>query len=132
MASYLHTCYRIGEIERSVVLLRGARLRGGGPDAHSRRGDQRVHGHARRGRSRLELSYNHGVDSYELGTGYNHIAIAVDDFESHPRTGPAMKGMEPEQPPYHPVGLTDGPLICFVRDPDGYRVELIEIKQCRR
>jgi lactoylglutathione lyase len=73
---------------------------------------------------RLELTYNHGVDSYELGTGYNHIAIAVDDIEAT-LEGLGSEGIEPEKPPYRPGGRTEGPLIAFVRDPDGYRIELI-------
>jgi lactoylglutathione lyase len=75
--------------------------------------------------ARLELTYNHGVDSYELGTGYNHIACTVDNLDGT-LAGLAEKGIEPEKPPYHPGGNEEAPLICFVRDPDGYRVELIE------
>ena len=120
MASYLHTCYRIGDIDRSVSFyekLGFGELRGeqsvtrpinvfmGLP------GEDPV----------LELTYNHGVDSYELGTGYNHIAIAVDDLEG---TLGALSsdGIEPEKPPYRPGGRTEGSFIAFVRDPDGYRV----------
>ena len=73
----------------------------------------------------LELTYNHGVDSYDLGTGYNHIAIAVDDLDGT-LEGLSNDGIEPEKPPYRPGGRTTGSLIAFVRDPDGYRVELIE------
>ena len=73
---------------------------------------------------RLELTYNHGVDSYELGTGYNHIAIPVDDLDATLERL-ADEGIEPEKPPYRPGGRTEGPRICFVRDPDGYRIELI-------
>jgi lactoylglutathione lyase len=72
----------------------------------------------------LELTYNHGVDSYDLGTGYNHIALLVDDLDEA-LAGLHEKGIEPEKPPYRPGGRTEGPRICFVRDPDGYRVELI-------
>ena len=72
----------------------------------------------------LELTYNHGVDSYELGTGYNHIALLVDDLDGT-LAGLSEKGIEPEKAPYRPGGRTEGPRICFVRDPDGYRVELI-------
>ena len=71
----------------------------------------------------LELTYNHGVDSYELGTGYNHIAIAVDDLDGT-LAGLAEDGIEPEKPPYSI--REGGSRICFVRDPDGYRIELIE------
>ena len=72
----------------------------------------------------LELTYNHGVDSYDLGTGYNHIALAVEDLDG--TLGKlAGDGIEPEKPPYRPGGRTEGSFLCFVRDPDGYRVELI-------
>jgi lactoylglutathione lyase len=71
----------------------------------------------------LELTYNHGVDSYDLGTGYNHIALAVDDLDGT-LEGLASDGIEPEKPPYQV--REGGSRICFVRDPDGYRIELIE------
>ena len=72
----------------------------------------------------LELTYNHGVDSYELGTGYNHIAILVDDLEG--TLGGALQGRHRAgEAAVPPGGRTEGPFIAFVRDPDGYRVELI-------
>jgi lactoylglutathione lyase len=72
---------------------------------------------------RLELTYNFGVDSYELGTGYNHIAITAPDLDG---TLDQLKeqGIEPEKPPY--TVREGGSRICFVRDPDGYRIEIIE------
>ena len=77
---------------------------------------------------RLELTYNHGVDSYELGTGYNHIALTVDDIDGTlERLG--EQGIEPEKPPYRV--REGGSLIAFVRDPDGYRIELIEKNKAR-
>ena len=72
----------------------------------------------------LELTYNHDGRTYDLGTGYGHIAIGVDDLDA---TLAALKdghGIEPERPPYQVS--EGGSRICFVRDPDGYRVELIE------
>ncbi len=118
----IHTCYRIAEIDRSVAFYtalgfeerRRMPIREeainvflGLPGA----GDQ------------LELTYNHGVDSYELGTGYGHIALTVEDMQQT-LAGLAAQGIEPERPPYR---LREGgSLLCFVRDPDGYRVELIE------
>jgi lactoylglutathione lyase len=71
----------------------------------------------------LELTFNHDGRTYELGTGYGHIALAVDDMAT---TLESLKeqGIEPEREPYR---LRDGgSLLCFVQDPDGYRVELIE------
>jgi lactoylglutathione lyase len=72
---------------------------------------------------RLELTYNFGVDSYELGTGYNHIAVTVGDLDGT-LEALAEKGITPEKPPY--TVREGGSRLCFVRDPDGYRIELIE------
>jgi lactoylglutathione lyase len=72
----------------------------------------------------LELTYNHGVDSYDHGTAYNHIALLVDDLDGT-LAQLAGQGIEPEKPPYRPGGRTAGHRIAFVRDPDGYRIELI-------
>jgi len=72
---------------------------------------------------RLELTYNFGVEEYELGTGYGHIAVAVDDLAATLERL-AAQGIEPEREPYRV--REGGSLLCFVRDPDGYRIELIE------
>jgi lactoylglutathione lyase len=63
----------------------------------------------------LELTYNHDGRTYELGTGYGHIALSVDDMA---KTLAALKtqGVEAEREPYR---VRDGgSLICFVGDPD--------------
>lgn len=71
----------------------------------------------------LELTVNDGrTEPYELGEGYNHMAVTVDDLED----ALGRLGVEPEKPPYRPGGREDLPRICFVADPDGYRIELIE------
>jgi lactoylglutathione lyase len=118
----VHTCYRIGEIDRSVNFYEALGfeelnrmpirdeainvfmgLPGDGP--------------------RLELTYNFGVDSYEVGTGYGHIAVTVGDLDST-LARLSAQGIEPERPPY--TVREGGSRLCFVRDPDGYRIELIE------
>jgi lactoylglutathione lyase len=72
---------------------------------------------------KLELTYNFGVEDYEIGSGYGHIAITAEDLDA--TLGRlADQGIEPEKPPYNVV--EGGSRICFVRDPDGYRIELIE------
>jgi len=122
--SFIHTCYRIGEIDRSVAFYEklGFSEMGRIPI-----GDEAINvfmGLAGEEMPRLELTYNHGVDSYELGTGYNHMALAVDDLDGTLEQL-AAAGIEPEKPPYRPGGRTEGHRIAFVRDPDGYRIELI-------
>jgi lactoylglutathione lyase len=71
----------------------------------------------------LELTYNHDGRTYDLGTGYGHIAVGVDDLEAS-LAALAGQGIEPEREPYRV--REGGSLLCFVRDPDGYRLELIE------
>ncbi len=123
MASFLHTCYRIGDIDRSVAFYEKL-----GFEERRRMpiGDEAINVFMGLPDEDavLELTYNHGVDSYDLGTGYNHIALLVDDLDGM-LAGLAQSGIEPEKPPYRPGGRTTGSLICFVRDPDGYRIELI-------
>jgi lactoylglutathione lyase len=72
----------------------------------------------------LELTFNHDGRTYELGTGYGHIAIGVDDLDGT-LAQLASQGIDPERPPY--TVRAGGSRICFVRDPDGYRIELIEL-----
>jgi lactoylglutathione lyase len=74
--------------------------------------------------ARLELTYNIGREEpYEIGGGYGHIAITADDLDATLAELAGM-GIEPERPPY--TVREGGSRICFVRDPDGYRIELIE------
>jgi lactoylglutathione lyase len=71
----------------------------------------------------LELTFNHDGRSYEPGTAYGHVAVGVDDLAATLERL-AAQGIEPERPPYRV--REGGSLLCFVRDPDGYRIELIE------
>jgi lactoylglutathione lyase len=71
----------------------------------------------------LELTYNHDGRSYELGTAYGHIALGVDDLDDT-LAALAQVGIEPERDPYRV--REGGSRICFVQDPDGYRIELID------
>jgi lactoylglutathione lyase len=70
----------------------------------------------------LELTLNHDGRTYDLGTGYGHVAIGVDDLDA---TLAALKaqGIEPERAPYQVS--KGGSFLCFVRDPDDYRIEII-------
>jgi lactoylglutathione lyase len=118
----IHTCYRIGDIDRSVAFYEALGFEEVGRMPIREEAINVFMGLPGDG-ARLELTYNFGVDGYELGTGYNHIAVTVDDLDG--TLGRlAEKGIEPERPPYSI--REDGPRLCFVRDPDGYRIELIE------
>jgi lactoylglutathione lyase len=122
MSELIHTCYRIGDIDRSVAFYEALGMQEVGRMPIRDEAVNVFMGFPDDG-ARLELTYNHGVGSYQLGTGYNHIAMTVDDLDA--RLGElAEKGIEPEKPPYRV--REGGSRICFVRDPDGYRIELIE------
>jgi len=71
----------------------------------------------------LELTYNTDGRSYELGTAYGHIAAGVDDL-AETLAALEQEGIRPEREPYRV--REGGSLLCFVQDPDGYRIELID------
>jgi lactoylglutathione lyase len=119
----IHTCYRITDIDRSVAFYEalGFEERGRFPIR-----DEAINvfmGLPGDG-NRLELTYNFGVDSYEIGSGYGHIAVTVDDLDGTLGLLKSEHGIEPERPPY--TVREGGSRLCFVRDPDQYRIELIE------
>jgi lactoylglutathione lyase len=123
VSELIHTCYRIFEIDRSVDFYR--RL-GFEEMARMPIRDEAINvfmGMPDDG-ARLELTWNKDQDEpYEIGTGYGHIALTVEDLDGTLERL-AESGIEPEKPPYSV--REGGSRLCFVRDPDGYRIELIE------
>ncbi len=122
MGELIHTCYRIADPEKSVPFYEAL-----GFEELFRMpiGDEAINvfmGLPGDG-ARLELTHNFGVTEYEIGTGYGHIAISAENLDAT-LARLAERGIEPEKPPY--TVRDDGSRICFVRDPDGYRIELIE------
>src|ERR687887_1020966 len=123
MSELIHTCYRITDIDRSIAFYeklgfeerRRVPIRDEATNVFmGLPGDG----------DRLELTVNVGREEpYEIGTGYGHIALTVDDLDGTLERL-AAAGIEPERPPY--TVSKGGSRLCFVRDPDGYRVELIE------
>jgi lactoylglutathione lyase len=123
--SLIHTCYRILDIDRSVAFyealgfqeVRRAPIRDEAINVFMNLpedGDE----------PRLELTCNTGrTEPYEIGTGYGHIAITAADLDGT-LARLAEQGIAPERPPY--TIREGGNRLCFVRDPDGYRIELIE------
>jgi lactoylglutathione lyase len=120
----IHTCYRIGDPDKSIPFYEalGFEKRRELPIR-----DEAVNyflGVPGADGPELELTHNFGVSSYEIGSGYGHIALHVDDLEQTLARLRDEHGIEPERPPYRV--REGGSLICFVRDPDGYRIELID------
>ncbi len=113
MSELIHTCYRIGDIDRSVSFYEKLGFEETGRFPIRDEAINVFMGLPGDG-ARLELTYNHGVDSYELGTGYNHIALTVDDMDGTLERLAGV-GIEPEKPPY--TVREGGSRLCFVRDP---------------
>jgi lactoylglutathione lyase len=122
----LHTMLRVGDLDRSVdfytnvlgmrLLRKTERPEHGYTLAFVGYGDERSH-------AVLELTHNHGVGTYELGTGYGHIAIAVPDAASACASVRAKGGTVTREAGPVKGGTT---VIAFIQDPDGYKIELIE------
>lgn len=123
--SLIHTCYRITDIDRSVAFYQALGFQEIGRLPIRDEATNVFMGLPDDGpEPRLELTYNHGrAEPYEIGTGYGHIAITTPDMdETLGRL--AKQGIEPERPPY--TVREGGPRLCFVQDPDGYRIEILE------
>jgi lactoylglutathione lyase len=122
---FVHTCVRVRDADASVAFYRAL-------------------GFEERGRLNFESAYNVYLglpgdgdtleltvnvgreERYDLGDGYNHVAVTVDDVDAALRRLEEEVGVTPEKPPYRPGGRDDLPRIAFVADPDGYRIELID------
>jgi lactoylglutathione lyase len=119
----IHTCYRITDPERSIAFYEALGLEKRRELPIREEAMNYFLGVPGNEQPELELTHNFGVDSYELGTAYGHIALTVESM-AETLAALAEKGIEPERPPYSV--REGGSLLCFVRDPDGYRIELIE------
>ena len=126
MARYLHTMYRITDPERSRAFYEALGLEFRRDMDIVREGQTEATNYffgVPGQDEELELTFNHDGRSYELGTAYGHIALGVDDLDAT-LARLATQGIEPERPPY--TVRAGGSRLCFVQDPDGYRIELIE------
>ena len=124
----LHTMLRVGDLQRSIdfyTKVLGMKLlrTSDNPEyqytlAFVGYGNNPDH-------AELELTYNYGVDKYEMGSAYGHIAISADDIYAACESVRANGGNVTREPGPVKGGST---VIAFITDPDGYKVELIERK----
>jgi lactoylglutathione lyase len=123
--AFIHTCYRITDPEQSVAFYEALGFEKRRELPIREEAVNYFLGIPGEDGPELELTYNFDTPGggYELGTGYGHIALTVDDLDAT-LAALAEKGIEPERPPY--AVRAGGSRICFVRDPDSYRIELIE------
>ena len=126
MTRYLHTMYRITDPERSRAFYEalGLEFRRDMPIVRNGEVEATNYFFGVPGQEEeLELTFNHDGRRYEIGTAYGHIAMAVDDLDDA-LAELKEQGIEPEREPYRV--REGGSRLCFVRDPDSYRIELIE------
>ena len=126
MARFLHTMVRITDPERSRAFYEalGMEFRRDLPIVRDGELEATNYFFGYPGQEEeLELTFNHDGRTYELGTAYGHIAVGVGDLDDT-LAKLSQQGIEPERPPY--TVREGGSRLCFVRDPDDYRIELIE------
>lgn len=126
MSRFLHTMLRVGDLQRSVdfytKLLGMKELRrrdvpeGKYTLVFVGYGDEESN-------SVIELTYNYGVEKYELGTAFGHLAIGVPDVAATCDKVRAGGGTVTREPGPVKFGTT---IIAFIKDPDGYLIELIQ------
>lgn len=122
----LHTMIRVGDLERSLRFyteVLGMRLlrRRDYPDGKFTLAFVGYDDESEQ--AAIELTYNWGVEQYELGTGFGHIAIGVRDIYATCEEIKLRDGKVTREPGPMKHGTT---VIAFVEDPDGYKLELIE------
>ncbi|MBT6276990.1 MAG: lactoylglutathione lyase [Chromatiales bacterium] len=126
--SLLHTMLRVGDLQESIdfytdVIGMNLVRQTERPDQGYSLAFVAFGGGNKDGHSELELTYNHGVSEYDLGSAYGHIALGVDDVTATCDRIRAAGGKISREPGPVKGGST---VIAFVEDPTGYKIELIE------
>ena len=126
MTRYLHTMYRITNPDQSRAFYQALGLEFRRDMDIVRSGEREATNYffgVPGQEEELELTFNHDGRTYDLGDAYGHVALSVDDLDE---TLARLKEqrIEPEREPYRV--REGGSRLCFVRDPDGYRIELID------
>ncbi|QSX31624.1 lactoylglutathione lyase [Shewanella cyperi] len=133
MSQLLHTMIRVGNLERSIAFytqVLGMKLLRTSENPQYKYSLAFVgYGEEAQGNAVIELTYNWDVDSYELGTGFGHIAIGTEDIYARCDAIAAAGGKITRAPGPVAGGTTE---IAFVEDPDGYKIELIQLKSAMK
>lgn len=125
---FLHTMLRVGNLERSIAFYTnviGMKLLRRSENPEYKYSLAFLGFEANPQQAELELTYNHGVESYDMGTAYGHIAIGVPDAYKACAAVKAAGGNVTREAGPVKGGTT---VIAFIEDPDGYKIELIERK----
>jgi lactoylglutathione lyase len=123
---FLHTMLRVGDLQRSIdfyTKVLGMKLLRTTDRPEQKYTLAFVGYGSNPEQAELELTYNYGVDKYDLGTAYGHLAIGVDDVHAACDRIRASGGTITREPGPVKGGTT---MIAFVQDPDGYKIELIQ------
>lgn len=123
--NFLHTCIRVYDLEASIKFYEMLGLKEVKRKDHTENGFVLVYLTDEDEKYELELTYNIGNERYELGNGYSHIALGTMDIEGdhakHIAEGyevTPLKGLPGNPPNYY-----------FITDPDGYKVEIINVNK---
>ena len=122
----LHTMLRVGNLQRAIdfyTQVLGMQLLRTSENPEYKYSLAFVGYEGNPGQAEIELTYNHGVDSYELGTAYGHIALGVPDVAAACEKIRSGGGNVTREAGPVKGGTT---VIAFITDPDGYKIELIE------
>ncbi|GGP74324.1 lactoylglutathione lyase [Shewanella ulleungensis] len=129
MSQLLHTMIRVGDLDRSITFytdVMGMKLLRQSENAEYKYTLAFVgFGEETTGQAVIELTYNWGVDNYDLGNGFGHLAIGEEDIYARCDAITAAGGKVTRAPGPVAGGTTE---IAFVEDPDGYKIELIQKK----
>lgn len=126
MSAFLHTMYRITDPAKSRAFYEALGFTASHESPIVRNGELEATNYffsLGDAQDVLELTFNHDGRTYDNGTGFGHIAVGIDDLDGA-LAQLATQGITPEKPPYQV--REGGSRLCFVRDPDDYRIELIE------
>ncbi len=123
---FLHTMLRVGDLQRSIdfyTKVLGMQLLRRSENPEYKYSLAFVGYEGNPAQAEIELTYNHGTDSYDLGSAYGHIALGVPDAYAAVDKIKAAGGNVTREAGPVKGGKT---VIAFVTDPDGYKIELIE------